>query len=155
MDKEFKTTFIPKKQIAQGRPARTSKRARQTQSVVGLLAILLFVTAAVSVGAVYLYKLRLATVVNTKIESINVAEKSFEPAAVLELRKLDIRLRAATELLNKHISLADFFTKHQEKNTELEILSMGMSGDYQLAIKNGSNMVRVGSAIFGARNYIA
>ena len=32
---------------------------------------------------------------------------------------------------------------------------MGMSGDYQLAIKNGSNMVRVGSAIFGARNYIA
>lgn len=31
---------------------------------------------------------------------------------------------------------------------------MGMSGDYQLAIKNGSTMVRVGSAIFGARNYI-
>ena len=32
-------------------------------------------------------------------------------------------------------------------------LSMGMSGDYKLAIKNGSNMVRVGSSIFGARNY--
>ena len=31
---------------------------------------------------------------------------------------------------------------------------MGMSGDYQLAIENGSTMVRVGSAIFGARNYI-
>jgi len=30
-----------------------------------------------------------------------------------------------------------------------------MSGDYQIAIKKGSNMVRVGSAIFGARNYIA
>jgi len=35
------------------------------------------------------------------------------------------------------------------------ILSMGMSGDYELAIANGSNMIRVGSAIFGARNYIA
>jgi len=32
---------------------------------------------------------------------------------------------------------------------------MGMSGDYQLAIKNGSTMIRVGSSIFGSRNYIA
>lgn len=32
-----------------------------------------------------------------------------------------------------------------------ETISMGMSGDYQLAIKNGSNMVRIGSAIFGGR----
>ncbi|HBC03082.1 MAG: YggS family pyridoxal phosphate-dependent enzyme [Aequorivita sp.] len=37
--------------------------------------------------------------------------------------------------------------------TELRILSMGMSGDYKVAIENGSNMVRVGSAIFGERNY--
>ena len=32
-------------------------------------------------------------------------------------------------------------------------LSMGMSGDYKLAIQNGSTHVRIGSAIFGARNY--
>jgi len=30
---------------------------------------------------------------------------------------------------------------------------MGMSGDYKIAIKSGSNMVRIGSTIFGARNY--
>ena len=40
-----------------------------------------------------------------------------------------------------------FFVKDAEFNT----LSMGMSGDYPLAIKSGSNMVRVGSAIFGPR----
>ncbi len=40
-------------------------------------------------------------------------------------------------------------------NIALETLSMGMSGDYELAIANGSTMIRVGSAIFGARNYIA
>lgn len=40
-----------------------------------------------------------------------------------------------------------FFVKDAEFNT----LSMGMSGDYLLAIKSGSNMVRVGSAIFGPR----
>ncbi|MEM6685726.1 MAG: YggS family pyridoxal phosphate-dependent enzyme, partial [Bacteroidota bacterium] len=35
----------------------------------------------------------------------------------------------------------------------LEIISMGMSGDYELAIEEGSTMVRIGSSIFGARNY--
>ena len=36
---------------------------------------------------------------------------------------------------------------------QFSTLSMGMSGDYELAIETGSNMVRVGSAIFGERNY--
>ena len=41
------------------------------------------------------------------------------------------------------------------KNTEenLKVVSMGMSGDYPLAIENGSTMIRVGSRIFGTRNY--
>jgi pyridoxal phosphate enzyme (YggS family) len=38
------------------------------------------------------------------------------------------------------------------KNKDITTLSMGMSGDYQLAIEQGSTMVRVGSAIFGHRN---
>jgi pyridoxal phosphate enzyme (YggS family) len=38
------------------------------------------------------------------------------------------------------------------KNEHITTLSMGMSGDYQLAIEQGSSMVRVGSAIFGDRN---
>jgi len=38
-------------------------------------------------------------------------------------------------------------------NVNLTILSMGMSGDYQIAIEYGSTMIRVGSAIFGNRNY--
>ena len=37
-------------------------------------------------------------------------------------------------------------------NCQLNTLSMGMSGDYQLAIDCGSNMVRIGSSIFGGRN---
>ena len=39
------------------------------------------------------------------------------------------------------------------KNCELETISMGMSGDYKLAVDCGSTMVRVGSSIFGMRNY--
>jgi pyridoxal phosphate enzyme (YggS family) len=38
-------------------------------------------------------------------------------------------------------------------HNELKCLSMGMSGDYEDAIRNGATMVRVGTAIFGARHY--
>ena len=51
-------------------------------------------------------------------------------------------------------TLKTFFEaqKNQKSsNVQLSILSMGMSSDYELAIEEGSNMVRVGSAIFGAR----
>ncbi len=38
-------------------------------------------------------------------------------------------------------------------NVEMQYLSMGMSGDYVVAIEEGANMVRIGSGIFGARTY--
>ena len=52
--------------------------------------------------------------------------------------------------------LKTIFDKYKNLNTEhcqLNTLSMGMSGDYQLAISCGSTMVRIGSSIFGSRNY--
>ncbi len=60
--------------------------------------------------------------------------------------------------LNKEFaSLNNFFKEQQKnvnkKNCDLNVLSMGMSGDYKLAIENGSTMIRVGSSIFGSRNY--
>jgi len=51
-------------------------------------------------------------------------------------------------------SLADFNRELPNTNIEKRVLSMGMSADYQLAIEQGSTMVRVGSAIFGLRNYM-
>lgn len=45
------------------------------------------------------------------------------------------------------------FISLQQQHPYLKTLSMGMSNDYTIAIACGSNMVRVGSAIFGARNY--
>ena len=48
--------------------------------------------------------------------------------------------------------LKTIFDKLKTQNSELKTLSMGMSGDYQLAISCGSTMVRIGSSIFGGRN---
>ncbi len=49
--------------------------------------------------------------------------------------------------------LKSMFSKLEIRNTKLEILSMGMSGDYIIAVEEGSNMVRIGSLLFGAREY--
>lgn len=63
------------------------------------------------------------------------------------------------QLNEEFSSLKSFFEEQKLKitteNCQLNTLSMGMSGDYKLAIENGSTMIRVGSAIFGERNYIA
>ena len=48
-------------------------------------------------------------------------------------------------------SLLDYYNQHQPQQ-QWDTLSMGMSGDYPLALTCGSNMIRVGSSIFGARN---
>ncbi|MCA9352571.1 hypothetical protein KC901_00100 [Patescibacteria group bacterium] len=107
MDKEFKTTFIPKKNPI-GAKAPESKTVKARRSLFGILALLLFVTAVVSTIGVYLYKARLVSVINSRIDSINRAEKAFEPSVILDLKKLDIRLRAGTELLNQHVAVSDF-----------------------------------------------
>lgn len=44
-------------------------------------------------------------------------------------------------------------TNYNHKNIQLSELSMGMSSDYKIAIEEGSTMIRVGSSIFGARQY--
>ncbi|MCD8097136.1 MAG: YggS family pyridoxal phosphate-dependent enzyme, partial [Lachnospiraceae bacterium] len=38
-------------------------------------------------------------------------------------------------------------------NVSMDVLSMGMTGDYETAIEEGATMVRVGTGIFGERNY--
>ena len=52
--------------------------------------------------------------------------------------------------------LKTIFDKHaqpQTSNLKLKTLSMGMSSDYKIAIEEGSTMVRIGSLLFGERNY--
>lgn len=53
------------------------------------------------------------------------------------------------DINNKFIDIS----KNKYDNVTMKFLSMGMSGDYEVAIEEGSNMVRVGTAIFGHRDY--
>ncbi|WDE10668.1 YggS family pyridoxal phosphate-dependent enzyme [Thalassomonas haliotis] len=53
--------------------------------------------------------------------------------------------------LSSYSKMLELFTRLQQQYPEFDTLSMGMSGDLQPAIANGSTMVRIGSAIFGSR----
>ena len=52
---------------------------------------------------------------------------------------------------NEFINLNSIYNRFKAKHS-FKVLSMGMSSDYEIAIKNGSNMLRLGSIIFGSRN---
>ena len=49
-------------------------------------------------------------------------------------------------------TLFEKYSKHKTPNTKLQTLSMGMSADYKTALEEGSNMVRIGSLLFGSRS---
>lgn len=72
-------------------------------------------------------------------------------------------LMAIPPICGSEDELSSYFTKmhalfidikkEKRDNIDMQILSMGMSGDYEKAIECGSNLVRVGSAVFGPRLY--
>jgi hypothetical protein len=61
----------------------------------------------------------------------------------------DTRIRRAFSFLRELFAE----TKRRYPQLSLDVLSMGMTSDYEAAIEEGSNMVRIGSALFGAREY--
>ena len=87
---------------------------------------------------------------------IQEVEKAVEKSKEFKNIKIKGLMAMATftddfEQINKEFaSINELFKKVKTK--ELNTLSIGMSGDYKLAINNGSTMIRVGSAIFGNRN---
>lgn len=93
--------------------------------------------------------------------SFEEIKEIFDSEEFLELKNIKVvglmgmaSFSSDEDQLNREFgSLKALFDSLNKSN--LKILSMGMSGDYKIAIKNGSNMIRVGSAIFGARNYLA
>ncbi len=89
-------------------------------------------------------------------EIINSDEfKQFENIKVVGLMGMATFTDNDEQIRKEFTYLKAVFDKHKQlktKNLELKTLSMGMSGDYQIAIECGSTMVRIGSAIFGNRS---
>ena len=56
------------------------------------------------------------------------------------------------KIQNEFSGLSAIFEKIKNKVPGCSILSMGMSGDYTIALESGSNMIRIGSLLFGSRD---
>lgn len=77
--------------------------------------------------------------------------KTFEKVKVVGLMGMATFTKNQETVHREFKSLKDFYDQLKEKY-DLRILSMGMTNDYEIAIKEGSNMLRIGSAIFGPRD---
>lgn len=87
-------------------------------------------------------------------ELINSEEvQQLEGVKIIGLMGMSTNTQNESQVENEFNSLKVLFDQLITHNPTLTTLSMGMSGDYQLAIKQGSNMIRVGSTIFGERKY--
>ncbi len=79
--------------------------------------------------------------------------KSLKNVKISGLMGMATNTPDATQRKKEFHSLKIFFDELKKDFPDFQYLSMGMSGDYPLAIEEGSNMIRVGSKIFGPRIY--
>lgn len=88
------------------------------------------------------------------IELLNSDEyNQLKNVNVIGLMGMATFTKDTNQIKNEFSSLKQLYDKLSTFNFQLSILSMGMSGDYHIAIEQGSTMIRVGSSIFGERNY--
>ena len=88
-----------------------------------------------------------------ELNSLLETSKSFPNIAIIGLMGMASFTGDKQQIRKEFMSLAALFNKVTDLHKGCEILSMGMSGDYEIAIEEGSNMIRVGSKIFGERTY--
>jgi len=87
-----------------------------------------------------------------ELSSLVEAAKQFPNVAIKGLMGMASFTSNQEQVRQEFKNLAEIFSAFTLVNPESTILSMGMSGDYQMAIEEGSTMIRVGSKIFGERN---
>jgi len=85
------------------------------------------------------------------------AFQSFNNIKITGLMGMATNTNDKSQIRQEFRSLKTLFEKLNQKlsmsNIALSEISMGMSGDYPIAIEEGSTLIRVGSAIFGSRTY--
>ena len=98
----------------------------------------------------------LEEILNKILDSARNDNNEFKNIKIVGLMGMATFTENQNQIEKEFKHLKTIFDKYKKLNTEhcqLNTLSMGMSGDYKLAISCGSTMVRIGSSIFGSRNY--
>jgi hypothetical protein len=104
MEQNFQTSFIPKKPIIEKRT--TSSRP---VGIFMILSIFAFFSILIASGGLYFYKSVLQSTVIKMQSDLSLAQNRFEPSKITQLQVLDTRLKAATDILTKHIAISPIF----------------------------------------------
>lgn len=104
MDSNFQTSFIPKKPIVEERT-----EIKRPMGIFTIAAIFIFIAMILMLVGSYFYRQVLAGDIKSKESTLSLAKGRFEPQRITELQVLDRRLRAASELLGKHIAVTPIF----------------------------------------------
>ena len=109
MEPNFQTSFIPKKPIVEERavPARSV-------GILAIISIFILFTVILATSGLYLYKASLVKNIAKMENDLNLAKNRFEPSKITELQLLDKRLRAASEILSRHIAITPVFQVLQD-----------------------------------------
>jgi len=104
MEPNFQTSFIPKKPIV--REHATPPRSVGFFTVISVLIVF---TVLVATGGLYFYKELVTKNIANMQNALSLARNRFEPAKIAELKVLDKRLAASSEILSKHIAITPIF----------------------------------------------
>lgn len=159
MDQKFRTSFIPKKPIA-------TVESRPKSGVINLFylfALIVFIGVIILAGGIFAYQKLLINSVESKTESLNRAREAFEPALIREISRLDDRINAAREILNKHTAPSEFFELLELstlKNIQFEDLSYRTESDGRTSVQMRGKALSFGSValqsdIFGKNKFIS
>lgn len=109
MDQNFQTSFIPKKSLTEDRVI-----VSHSFGLITVVAFFIFLTMVIASGGLFFYRGIMKKSIAGMENELILAKNRFEPAKITQLQVLDKRLRAAGEILGKHIAVSPIFQALQE-----------------------------------------
>ncbi len=104
MEQNFQTSFMPKKPMIEERVS-----SAPPIGIIAVIAIFIFFAVLLSSGGLYFYRGIVKKNISSMETDLELAKSRFEPSKILQLQVLDKRLRASTDVLNRHIAITPIF----------------------------------------------
>lgn len=104
MEQNFQTSFIPKKPIVEQKAV-----SRAPVGLLTIVSVFIFFAVIIASGGLYFYKDILKKSVVKMNNDLTLAKARFEPSKITQLQTLDNRLKASTEVLDRHTAISPIF----------------------------------------------
>jgi hypothetical protein len=109
MDKDFQTSFIPKKSVTESRIP-----VKQPTGFLNVVAVFIFIAVLISTGGLFLYEQSINSNITQMQKDLVLSKERFDPTQIQKFQVLDKRLKASTDILNKHIVVTPIFLALEE-----------------------------------------